>query len=77
MITVMYFKLAVVAVTALGFLVTSVQADPQKIILTSRAKPSKYRARAELGPSTISLDDFFLGTDLQYVFVIWMFFVLF
>ena len=61
----MYF--AVVAVTALGFLVTSTQADPQKIILTSRANPSRDRARAKIGPSTIPLDDFFLGTDLQYV----------
>lgn len=65
-VTVMYFKLAV-AVTALGFLITSAQADPQKFTLTSRAKPSKYQARAKLMPSTIPLKDFFLGTDLQYV----------
>ena len=72
-VTVMY--LAVVAVTALGFLVTSAQADPQKFTLTSRPNRSRYQARAKLGPSTVPLDDFFLNTDLQYVFKFWISFV--
>lgn len=59
--------LAVVAITALGFLVTLAQADPQKITLKSRAKSSRNRARAKPEPSTIPLLDDFLGTDLQYV----------
>jgi hypothetical protein len=58
--------LAVVAVAALEFLVALTQADPQRITLMSRAKPSRDQARA-IEPSTIALQDFFLGTDLQYV----------
>jgi hypothetical protein len=60
--------LSAMAVTALGYFVTLAQADPQKITLMSRSKPlgSRYRARA-INSSTISMDDFFLGTDLQYV----------
>ncbi|PPQ62926.1 hypothetical protein CVT24_006166 [Panaeolus cyanescens] len=53
---------------SLVFLSHGAKIEPQTIALTARTVPrgSTFRRRASISPASIPLDDFFLGTDLQW-----------